>query len=212
MRSLDSVTFDANGLVPQGDDGNRRLWLTGDGNPVTLYYFSKPSPMSASPQNLDRWRAEMRESSIRRKGAIIEVELRTLDGCAAIHDIAKVPQTPFGMGYLGCVTLPFRDFGYMVAVACRERGITGMRDTAIFAELIRKGEVKLGDGSDHPVGWMQDPYDPSVATPPGRNRSDDERYDARFPDHPLSRVRQLLRQIESMLSLSDEAKGEAPAE
>jgi hypothetical protein len=208
MRSLQSVTFDATNLVLKGDDGNKRAWLTTDGDPVTLYYFTTPSFMSASPQNLDRWRAHMRESTAERNGAIVEVEPRTINGCAAIHDITKIPQTPFGMGYLGCVTLPFRDFGYMVAVACPERGITGMRDTAIFSELIQKGEVTLVE-EGNPIGWMEDPYDPSVETPPGRNRSDDAKYDARFPDHPLSRVRHLLRQIESTLRLSGEVKGKA---
>jgi hypothetical protein len=212
MRSLDSVTFDVTGLVPQGDDGNQRLWLTGEGNPVTLYYFTKPSPMGASPQTLDLWRARMRESSGRGNGAIIEVELRIIDGCAAFHEITKVPQIPFGMGYLGSVSLPFRDFGYMITAAFRERGVTGMRDTAIFGELMQKGEVKLEEGAEQAVGWMADPYDPLVKTPPGRNRSDDAQYDTRFPNHPLSQLRRLLRQIEATLKVSGEVKGERAAE
>ena len=209
MRSLDSVTFDANGLVLQGDEGNRRVWHTADGNPVTLYHFTKPSPMAAVPQNLDQWRARSRSSARESNGALIEVELRNLDGCAAVHDISKTPQIPFGMGYLGCIMLPFRDFGFMVTVACRETGLTGQRDTTIFAELMQTGEVKFEEGSQQPLGWMADPYDPSIATPPGRNRSDEEKYDARFPDHPLSQVRRWLRQIENSLRLSDEVKDAA---
>ena len=168
--------------------------------------------MNASASTLDQWRARCRDSATQSRGAIIEVELRTLDGCAAIHDIMKVPQIPFGMGYLGCISLPFREFGFMITVACKERGTTGARDTSIFAELLQKDEVRFEDGKDQPIGWMQDPYDPAVKTPPGRNRSDDELYDARFPDHPLSQVRGLLRRIETTLRLSDEVKGAAKVE
>jgi hypothetical protein len=212
MRSLDSISFDTQGLTPQGDDGNQRNWLTPEGDRVTLYHFVKPSPKGATPKHLEYWREKARESCARGGGALIEAELTTVDGRAMIRDITKVPQLPSGMGYLGCLSMPFRDFGYLIAVACRERGITGMRDTAIFAELMQKGEVRLEEGAELAEGWMQDPYDPSRKVPPGRNRSEDEIYDDRFPDHPLSQLRRLVRQIETTLRLSDEVRSEPSAE
>jgi len=208
MRSLDSLSFDTAGLALRGDEGNARVWTADAGDPVTLYYFTKPSPMSAAARNLDHWRARAREGVVQRRGAIIEVEMRAVDGCAAIREIVKVPQAPFGMGYLGSLMLPFRDFGYMITIAAPERGITGQRDTAIIGELMQKGEVRFEDGSEQPIGWMTDPYDPAVATPPGRNRSDDAAYDERFPDHPLSRVRRWLLRVESTLRIADEVKSE----
>ena len=39
---------------------------------------------------------------------------------------------------------------------------------------------------------------------------EEERYDDRFPDHPLSRVRRLLGQIEESVTLSERVKA-APA-
>jgi hypothetical protein len=205
MPSLDSFGFDPAGLAPQGDDGNARSWLTSDGDPVTLYYFAKPSPMSASPANLDAWRARVRSSVGESGGALVEIEPLDFGGCTAIREIVKVPQTPFGMGYLGSLVLPFRDFGFMFTIAAPERGVTGQRDTLVLGELIQQGEVRFEDGAEQPIGWMADPYDPTVKTPPGRNRSDDAAYDARFPNHPLSRVRHLLRRVVITSWLTDVA-------
>jgi len=38
------------------------------------------------------------------------------------------------------------------------------------------------------------------------NLSEDKQYDARFPDHPLSRLRKLLDHLESTLRVTDELK------
>ncbi len=89
----------------------------------------------------------------------------------------------------------------MVSVACLERGITGTRDTAIFVRLLDAGDVEFAAGAQQPTNWMGDPYDPSIAGPPARNRAD-----ALFQDHPLSRVRRLLRQIGNAFGISEQAK------
>ena len=44
-------------------------------------------------------------------------------------------------------------------------------------------------------GWAQDPYDASYRTGLQRNQADDERWDAHFPDHPLSRCRAMMRTL-----------------
>jgi hypothetical protein len=92
-----------------------------------------------------------------------------------------------------------------LSVAAREKGVTGMRDTAIFAKLMQSGEVAFGEDGESPKNWMADPYDPSIVGVPARNRADDAAYDSLFPDHPLSRVRVLLQQIETSLRISDPA-------
>ena len=113
------------------------------------------------------------------------------------------------MGYLGSLMLPFGAFGFMLSIAARERGTTGMRDTLVLMKLMQSGVVRFPEGADQPAGWMADPYDPAIATPPGRNLSDDPEYDAIFPDHPLARVRRTLARIEATMRLAAELKGEA---
>jgi hypothetical protein len=206
MSGLDAATFDAKDLIPQGDMDNRRVWKTAAGDMVTLYYFSKAQPFRATADELASIRAGSRRQASQYGGAIVEVELCAIGGLAEVREILKVPQKPTGMGYLGSLMIPLANTGYMVAVACPERGITGMRDMAIFAQLLDAGDVEFADGAQQPTNWMGDPYDPSITDPPARNRADDEKYDSLFPDHPLSRVRGLLRQIGNSFGISDQAK------
>jgi hypothetical protein len=204
MRGLDAITFDTTGLTLRGDDRNSRIWMTDAGDLVTVYDLRKPPGFRAVADDLDSIRAASRRQAAAYGAAIVEVELCSVGGVAAVREILKVPQTPVGMGYLGSFMLPFAESGYLLSVACQERGLTGSRDTAVFARLIRSGEVKFEDGDTQPTNWMRDPYDPSITGPPARNRADDEAYDSLFPDHPLSRVRGLLRQIDNSLRIAHE--------
>jgi hypothetical protein len=198
--------FDSTNLVLQGDDRNTRVWKTAAGDMVTLHDLPKPPDYRAVPAELDRIRSKAREQATQYRGAIIEVELCVLDGVAAVREIMKVPQQPTGMGYLGSLALPLAEGAYFLTAACPERGLTGMRDMAVLAQLMQSGELKFDESKGKPEGWMQDPYDPTIVGPPARNRSDDEIYDVLYPEHPLSRARGLLRQIVRSLRLSDDVK------
>jgi len=207
VRGLDSLTFDATSLTLQGDQQNTRTWFTASGDRVTLCALPRQPGYRAVAGDLDAIRAKTRDQAAQYGGAIVEVELCDIGGVAAIREILKIPQKPTGMGYMGSFSLPLSDRAYLITAACPERGITGMRDTAIFAKLLQSGEIKFEDGAAAPAGWMADPYDPSILGPPARNRADDEAYDTLFPDHPLSRVRGLLRQIGGSVQIAGEADG-----
>jgi hypothetical protein len=207
MRGLDSLNFDATNLTLQGDQDNARTWTTPTGDVVALYALGKQTEYRAVAADLDAIRARARQQASQYGGAIVEVELCDIGGVSAVREIVKIPQKPTGMGYMGSFALPMSECAYLISAACRERGITGVRDTAILAKLIQSGEIKFEDGAAGPVGWMQDPYDPSILGPPARNRADEEAYDSLFPEHPLSRVRGLLRQIGGSVQIADELKG-----
>ena len=61
-----------------------------------------------------------------------------------------------------------------------EEGITGQRDAVIMAAL------------GMPKDWMEDPYDNKYTKGVRMNKSEDKRFDAKFPYHPLSQARQFL--------------------
>ena len=76
-----------------------------------------------------------------------------------------------------------------------EQGTTGVREAMITAELLSSGELTL---EDYERSWAQDPYDPAyrgVDRKLLRYTSDDQSYDSRFPEHPLSKVRMVLSQL-----------------
>jgi hypothetical protein len=210
MRTLDSITFDATTFTFHGDEDGVRIWHTAAGDGIGLYYFPIPPDIPADLASLEDVRSGYRKLMASQGNAIIEVETPMVDGCPAVRTIIKVPQQPHGMIYLGSVTLPFRDFSYVIKVQCEEFGTTGLRDSEVLDELFGTGEVTLdiNGGEGRLKGWMQDPYDASIVSTFARNRGEAQEYDARFPEHPLSRLRPTLNHIQDTLHVGDEVSRE----
>src|SRR3954469_2716238 len=87
---------------------------------------------------------------------------------------------------------------------CAEHGTTGMREAIIFDAMLASGQIKPEDfaraeKTGTVPGWTQDPYDSTIKWSVLRNLSEDEQYDAQFPNHPLSRIRSLLHSVQSSL-------------
>jgi len=208
MRSLHSITFDTSGLHFQGERDGVRVWHTPDGDGIGLYYFSIPPDIKADLRSVDHVREFYRALVMQNNAALIEVDILEVNACQSVRQIIKVPQQPTGMTYLGSITLPFRDFSYVVNIQCMEYGMTGLRDSIVLAEKFNTGEVTI-DGEDSTLrGWMQDPYDSSIHDVFSCNKSESEEYDERFPKHPLSRVRRLLRHVQETLQLSEDVRNE----
>jgi hypothetical protein len=208
MRSLDSIAFDAPGFILQGDRDGTRIWHAPTGDGVGLYYFPIPPDIEADLQSITSVRASCRASAMRSGAAIIEVDTPVVDGCLAVRKIIKIPQPPQGMAYLGSIILPFRYFSYVVKVQCEEHGVTGIRDAVVFNQKMASGEVTFDAEGQAIRGWMRDPYDPSIVNVLARNLSEDEEYDELFPDHPLSRLRPVLKHVQATLRIAEEVKGE----
>ncbi|MCE9577561.1 MAG: hypothetical protein K8W52_30710 [Deltaproteobacteria bacterium] len=60
------------------------------------------------------------------------------------------------------------------------------------------------------AGWFADRYDPAARGPMVRNLSEDEQYDALFPEHPLTRVHALLGHVERTLEVEPKVRAAAP--
>jgi hypothetical protein len=169
---------------------------------VALQYFDKP-PNIMPAWTISKRFARATERSRRAPGVPRSIEAISVNGCRSVHLILKVPQASAGLIYIGSLTLPFRDFSYVVRVQCAEGGLSGIRNTTILAELINTGEVKFDEGQTQPTGWWTDPCNLLVGEPPARNLSELPRYDARFPDHALSRLRRIFPRIEATLRLPE---------
>ena len=207
MRSLDSITFDVSGFTPQGGRDGARFWRTPAGDGIGLYYFPvPPDDIEADLQSVTAVRAFYRELAMRSGAAIIEVDTPEVDGCLAVRQIIKIRQQSHGMTYLGSITLPFLDFSYVIKVQCEERGATGIRDAIVFDQKMATGEVAIDVERNDSRGWMRDPYDPSNVDAFARNLSEAEEYDELFPDHPLSRLRPVLKHVQATLRIAEEVK------
>jgi hypothetical protein len=119
--------------------------------------------------------------------------------CTALRQIIKIPQQPHGITYLGSITLPYRSFSFVLKIQCPEYGTTGIRDAVIADELMGEGLVSIVVGAQVIRGWTQDPYEPTLTDGFRKNVSEDPKYDARFPAHPLSRLRPLLTRLQGTI-------------
>ena len=135
---------------------------------------------------------------------LVEADVIELCGCWALRVIFKKPQSPSGMTYLASLTLPFRDFSYVIKVQCQEHGMTGAREAV--AALI---EGDSADGFDM-AEWAKDPYTGSTQGSVLANTADQRTWDADFPDHPLSRARAVLEHVERTLPIDNRARKSAP--
>ena len=207
MPLLDSISWDTSDLHLEGDGDGVRVWHTERGDAVSLHYFSLPPDIGADLESIDEVWDFYRQACVNAGGAIIEVDNPVIDSFPATRTIIKVPQQPHGMSYVGSITLPRRDFSFVVKIQCSEQGTTGIRDSVIGELTMRSGQVRV-DNNGEISGWWADPYDPTFESGLARNLGEDEKYDVDFPDHPLSRLRPILRRIEGTLRVAADVKAE----
>jgi hypothetical protein len=182
--SASDIEVDDSEWDPLGGEPN--TWQNKSGDLFSLQFFAIPPDIPCPLSGLEPLRRLHRER-LRGVGAVVEVEADEVDGLRALRTILKFAQRPAGMTYVGGFIVPFRDCSFSLQYECPERGVTGIRDAVVIEKLgLLKADVA---GS----GWFKEPYDPTFKALPLRNRSDDAEWDALFPAHPLTRLRNHLR-------------------
>ena len=217
--NLDDVNFDMTGLTLKAVATRGQRWITSDGQQgVTKQILREPGPPSdyATPANL----AALRESMLQKGLAVVEFGARMFGARSGIRMITKGvvdPETGRGRYYTGTLIISASENRTVrITTQAGEGPMTGMREAMMMDRLQAEGTVRFREptpeemaqdhlffGAGDLEGWVVDPTDPA---PPNLtlNVSEDERYDADFPDHPLSRVRAMLDRIEGSLTIADE--------
>ena len=159
------------------------------------YFYSKPDIPSI--KQVGQLRDYYRNQIVAHNGGLILVDLIELKNYQAIKTIFKIPQQPKGVVYLGSLTIPFRDRSYVIKLQALELGMTGVRDAVILDRYLREGNVNLDN-------WSADPYNSTYTKGTLMNKSEAPKYDAEFEDHPLTRVRKYLSEIEDNIVFKPE--------
>ena len=202
---LDRVVLGSDNWREEATDAPMRIWRNEAGDGMSLFYFDLPPDIPVALTAVDELRRFYRLLVAEAIGGLVELDVVAFDGLPGIRQIVKHPQAGGDMTYLGSCTIPRRSFSYVLKIQCEERGPTGLRDASVLDQALAQGRVAIGkDGGV--TGWAADPYDPDFRAEVLRNQADDERYDADFPDHPLSRLRRGLKDVESSLSLAASIK------
>jgi hypothetical protein len=202
---LDVITFNTAGFTTRLKRWDQRMWENINGDELVFSYFEQGGNIPKDFSSIDKVRDFYRQKAISIGGGLIEADFVQLDSCQAVKAIIKTPQHS-GTTYTGYLVIPFQKFNYVINVKCKEEGLTGTRDTAIFLKMKLQGKIKIDNENGDVKGWAQDPYNPSVKGGLLRNLSEDEQYDKDFPDHPLSRLRAHTKSIESSIKIDEAIK------
>jgi hypothetical protein len=191
--SLDAVRFDTAGYAVQSEPqpGKVRVWHTPEGDGLGVYFFPVPPDLPANAASADDLAAFYRRLLGDSGGKLVEARVVVAGGCPAVRTILSVPQQPSGRTYVGSLTVPFRDFSFVLKCQCDEGGPTGLKEVLLFDRSRAANEpMQVEGGRFHIPGW--DPDDP--------------KHDAEFPDHPVARVRRVLDHLAGSLVVAGEVR------
>lgn len=189
----------------QQEDGHHSLYANTAGDYLSLHYFPVVPDIDADLTDSDSLRAFYRRITARINGAMLEVDAAQLAGLPAVCALLKLKVESGELAFVGSYTLPFADCSYVIKVESKEAGPTGMREAAVLAQM---SPELSGDGKV--AGWEQDPYAPDHKSAFMCNKSDDPQYDHLFPEHPLSKVRRYLAQLQDDIALDASLHALAP--
>lgn len=190
-----------------GEDAEVAVYANDRGDILSINYFPRVPDITARLDDLDGLRAIFRRTASENKMALIEAETVEIDGLPAVRTLLKSRMEPHGFGFVGSHILPFADRSYVIKAESIERGITGARECAVFM-LQEKREADPETGKI--IGWEADPYDPAFRGDFMRNCADDPQYDDMIQDHPLSKIRRYLAEVEREVRVADTVRSRDP--
>ena len=195
---LDMVSFDASDWQFDGEDTTQMLrqWVTPENDLVSLNFFSRPPdlPTSGDLVDFERKFVTMLKDV---RGRLVELQICPIAGMDAVRQIIKVPipDKPHGLIYIASWILPFQALSYVLKVQCVERGTTGMRESLLFAQQ-RAGSAGHTFENDQIVMPNWNPDSPE--------------FDGEFPDHPISRARRVMEQLQKTTQIREQLHGCTP--
>lgn len=177
----------------QSEDASVAKFLNAAGDLLSIHHFTTIPDIEANIEDSNSLRMFYRNVSEAHKVSLIEADSVMLDGLRAVRTILKTRLEPRGFAFIGSITFPFANCSFVVKFQSVERGITGVRENAVW--LMEGSRFGLDETTGKMLGWEQDPYDPTYKGEFMRNCADDPRFDDTFPDHPLSKVRRYLAEL-----------------
>ncbi|MEU7344343.1 hypothetical protein ABZ778_10525 [Streptomyces bacillaris] len=157
-------------------------WLNDHGDVLSLHFFDLVPDLSAALDDGPALRHGLTRFTAEAGGGLVEASVKRLGGVPALRQILKLPLPgqPSGQAFIGSFTVPRATCSTVVKIQAAERGMTGMREAVVMARL---GPEQY---------FRPHPYAPEVQGGLPFHEADHDRWDAGFPDHPLTRVRRTL--------------------
>lgn len=184
------------------NDKQIKQWINPEQTVALSVNFFDKQPDLPTIKDIDKLRGFYRNQIITHKGGLIEVEKINIKGFDVIRTIFKIPQDPSGMTYIASLTIPFDKYSFVVKIQAPEVDVSGVRDNVLAMKLLNEGKISKGENGY--IGWFCDPYKSDFKEGYLMNKSEEVKYDADFPIHPLTIARKLLANIESEMEFGNE--------
>lgn len=206
--NLHSVTIPDHGWAKVSEDSEAIRWVNLQQSALIVLHFFDKEPDLPTAKDLEYLKKFYRNIAASSNGGAIETDIVNIHDISCVKTIIKFPQEETGMIYIASITIPFKDCSYVVKIQADEIGITGMRDAVILDRLLKTGEVEIEE--ENMKNWFEDPYDPDFKQGTLMNKSELEKYDHEFPEHPLSVARSLIKSISASIIFKSEIKELSP--
>lgn len=170
------LAFDTTGLVREPDS-----WVdprTGDDFRIGEFTGEATgAPLDQLPE-LRRWAT----TGIGREGCVVSADVTEVDGLPALVQLLKAPnpRKPRGVVYMASVVVPRAGRWVQLNGIFPEGSDSGVRDVIIG--------TRVGPDAMYPPH----PYAPDFTSRLPYSVADDARFDAEFPDHPVTRARRWI--------------------
>jgi hypothetical protein len=193
VQSIKTASMTLPGWREEAAEPDMRVWRDAAGSVLSL---TAVGDLSAFSSDLDQVRASSRRLAESRGAGLVEA---TTGDCASGSYGLTIYKRSQGTGFIftGMLWMRVGSYWLVWTTVDGERGMTGVREAVVAARLAEAGELTI---EQFETSWAADPYEPSysgVERKVLRYVSDADVYDELFPDHPLSRVRRVLRDLPS---------------
>jgi len=198
--------IDDGGWEPRTLSNGKRL-LVKNGVFMRPSFNRRPPDLPAPLSHQDEVRAHIGDAVEQGQGVLIDFEVVDRDGFRVMRTVAKKRAEGRANAFLGALQIHFAPCWWLFQLEAIEAGTTGLREAAVFM-MMRQEDENAWPLQD--LGRIESMDALPPAGPPAKLPSDDPRWDDRFPDHPLSRVRRAQRDLIASMSISDRAAALPP--
>ncbi|MDB5388106.1 MAG: hypothetical protein JWM11_3752 [Planctomycetaceae bacterium] len=204
MPTVDDVQFDTTGWELRETTENRVTWSNAAGDSLTKR-FSPGAPKMPGlfrSQDLAAYYAEQVSNA---GGAVLSVDLVHVKGTSVSRMLFKAPHSEGILGFVGSLTLAYRNFSFSIRIQAVERPGDEARAEHAMAFL----KMSYPSDTDLRPLWFGESV-PAEDTTLRRCQADDDVWDIEFPEHPLSRIRKEFARLLPTLQISRDVKNSVP--
>ena len=190
-------------LMDASSDFERRWQCTDYRGILQINYIpAKPDLPKRGFDNNRLFQDFFRTAALKSNGGLILTETIELDAIRGVKNILKAPQQ-LGMRYMGAYLFPFRNCSFGIKFITEEFEQMGMRESMIAAEFFDGKILPISQDEKITTGWYKDPYLDNIKKGSLMSVAEQAKYDLRFPEHPLSKLRFWMDDLEQNLTFQE---------